>query len=921
MEKATNTVPTNNNSQSNSCNNSLNLRIASINANSIVSHAKRYELLNFANTEKPDIILVSEIKLNKKHNIQFSDYDIIRTDRPGSVKGGGTAILVKNTLCFSQIFSPSSHNNEILEYTIIKINLKNNYFLYIISIYANNESRNIFIAELEVLFTELKLSDTNNYYLIAGDLNARNTCWGDHSFNFKGRLLKEWYDQYSHQYKLNILSPDSPTYTTANTVLDLCLIDVRITVNNLKNNKVKTADFDSDHKALIIDIFLNNKVDDESNQKIHRCLFKKTKWGKFATHLHNNLNMNLPDNRNLSTTEIDNAISHITSKIQQSIESVVPKYKPQSNTLLYVNSKIKKMRAQKSKLITILNRNRQNNIHTNTRYIKTLIEDLNIKLKSEFRKAYTAYWDTLHKTINHRSSTTFFPKINRWFRPKKPLDIEALQISQDEANTISKYCDINKLLKKEDVFIINNPIDKLNIIGSFYEKINSARYTNTNTLTKATVTQEINRFKQNLDAKIANNETVTKFTSKNLSTSPNANLDYPYFCTIPIFHIILKSLPNKSSSGLDNIPPIVLKHLPIKAVRLLVIIFNNALNHNYFPQMWKCAKILPILKKNKNPNSPTSYRPISLTSSLSKTYEILIDRSISFFCNSKKIIPDTQFGFQPKMSTVHAINRVIDNINSHLHSNEVVGACLIDIEKAFDSAWIDGLIYILIVEKFPLPLIQSIFSTITQKTFVIWDGKITSNNTFVVEEGLQQGSVISPKLFNILTKSVLKFANANTNQGSYSTAYADDLMIYVGHKDPKVVENILQNSVNEVDAYYREWNLRISPGKCELIVFHKPLRFICPTRREKIKNFKITYHNKDNNIVNEIKRKQNVRYLGVTLDYLLKLNIHVQIQLSKASNSFKSLYRLFFNKNIEPRAKVILYMLLIRPILTYAAPV
>ena len=68
-------------------------------------------------------------------------------------------------------------------------------------------------------------------------------------------------------------------------------------------------------------------------------------------------------------------------------------------------------------------------------------------------------------------------------------------------------------------------------------------------------------------------------------------------------------------------------------------------------------------------------------------------------------------------------------------------------------------------------------------------------------------------------------------------AYADDLMVYVGDKDPVKVQNTLQTLVNDIDSHYRELNLRISPEKCELIVFHKPLRYISPKRRIPIKNF------------------------------------------------------------------------------------
>ena len=162
--------------------------------------------------------------------------------------------------------------------------------------------------------------------------------------------------------------------------------------------------------------------------------------------------------------------------------------------------------------------------------------------------------------------------------------------------------------------------------------------------------------------------------------------------------------------------------------------------------MLKCYHF--VKKAKKALSKLTSYRPISLTCSLSKVYEIILDKSITHLCRVNNTIPDTQFGFQPQLSTVHAINRVIDNISSHLHRNEIVAACLIDIEKAFDSVWINGLLFKLIKKKFPVELVDLIYDMIKDKQFVTFDGKNLSSLKFIIEEGLHQGTVNSPALYN-----------------------------------------------------------------------------------------------------------------------------------------------------------------------------
>lgn len=168
-------------------------------------------------------------------------------------------------------------------------------------------------------------------------------------------------------------------------------------------------------------------------------------------------------------------------------------------------------------------------------------------------------------------------------------------------------------------FIFSDTHDKLNIIGAFYESVNSPRYLNNNTRIKQLVDTTAADLKAAFTTARDLNNTKTQFSHSNRASDPKPS-DGPIhpFCNPQSIEYILKSLPNKTSSGLDNIPPIALKHLTKKMIRNLAILFNNALNHKYFPEAWKKAKVLPILKKNKNPHDPSSYRPISLTPSLSK---------------------------------------------------------------------------------------------------------------------------------------------------------------------------------------------------------------------------------------------------------------------------------------------------------------
>lgn len=77
------------------------------------------------NTYNPDVILLGDTKLNDKHKITYTNYKIHRTNRTNAKQGGGTTILIRNSIEHQKIHLTTSTNNEVLETTIIKIELHN----------------------------------------------------------------------------------------------------------------------------------------------------------------------------------------------------------------------------------------------------------------------------------------------------------------------------------------------------------------------------------------------------------------------------------------------------------------------------------------------------------------------------------------------------------------------------------------------------------------------------------------------------------------------------------------------------------------------------------------------------------------------------------------------------------------------------
>lgn len=552
--------------------------------------------------------------------------------------------------------------------------------------------------------------------------------------------------------------------------------------------------------------------------------------------------------------------------------------------------------------------------------IKTLIKNTRNKILSNIQEKTEKHWEKTLNKIDHTQPEKFFPIINKIFRPKSLAEPPTLIISKDEAQTYkNSRVEVAKYTSLDNNLHISETKDKINIMGAYFECINAPKNLNAKTRLREIIDTEINLDKATFDAR--QNKTITIFSDDNKAVWPiHTTTGTKYFCNTPEVSAILKKLPNKTSTGHDKIPTIVLKHLPPEYIKNYTILFNNALNLQYFPKEWKKAKIIPIYKKGKDPKRPSSYRPISLTPNISKVYEAIINNRIIEQCNSHKIIPNNQYGFRAKHSTIHAINRLTSDICNYLNQNQIVGATLLDLEKAFDSVWINGLIHTLKRKKFSQNIINTIWDMITERSFQVNIGKETSN-TYQIKEGLPQGMVNSPYLFNIFTADIINGYNLNTGNNTHSIAFADDVIIYTAGETPEAIHNKLNPLVNNIYNTYNSWNLKVNPDKSETIIFTRPLRFISKNKRAKNSEFAITIKTGQDNSITHIPTKNEVKYLGVTIDKLAKFNTHVETQLNKAIKAFRALHYLFYNKHLTPKAKTICYLLLIRPLITYAAPI
>ena len=113
---------------------------------------------------------------------------------------------------------------------------------------------------------------------------------------------------------------------------------------------------------------------------------------------------------------------------------------------------------------------------------------------------------------------------------------------------------------------------------------------------------------------------------------------------------------------------------------------------------------MPILKMRKPLDSPASFRPIFLTSGVSKLFERIILSRLLFFWKSNFILSPRQAGFCPRRSTLDQILYLCQSISGRFNKRRSGSRTIlssIDFSKAFDSVWHPALFHKVISAGLP----------------------------------------------------------------------------------------------------------------------------------------------------------------------------------------------------------------------------
>ena len=129
--------------------------------------------------------------------------------------------------------------------------------------------------------------------------------------------------------------------------------------------------------------------------------------------------------------------------------------------------------------------------------------------------------------------------------------------------------------------------------------------------------------------------------------------------------------------GFDGIRSDVIQNNTKKLVPIITRLTNAVLEDGQYPDYLKTTIITPIFKKAAK-NTVENYRPISLTSTLSKILETILKRRLEKHILENNIINKHQYAFQRKSGTASAVTDLIHSITQKLDRGETVVTIFID---------------------------------------------------------------------------------------------------------------------------------------------------------------------------------------------------------------------------------------------------
>ena len=379
------------------------------------------------------------------------------------------------------------------------------------------------------------------------------------------------------------------------------------------------------------------------------------------------------------------------------------------------------------------------------------------------------------------------------------------------------------------------------------------------------------------------------------SARTNQTLNSVFISEDKIIQVIEK-LSSKKAHGFDGISIAMLKICSREIAVPLCFIYKSCLKAGKFPSNWKRANVQPVHKKNSR-QEKGNYRPISLLPICGKIFEKVIFDSLYPYLNNNNLLNKNQSGFRPGDSTINQLLSITDEIFRAFESFDETRAIFLDISKAFDKVWHDGLLFKLRqygIGGDVLSLLTDFLSDREQR--VVLNG--LQSDWQKILSGVPQGSVLGPLLFLIYINDLTDNISSNIK------LFADDSSLFIKVQDIDTAHSLLNSDLDKITEWAYQWKMQFNPD-----ITKQAIEVIFSWKHNKPVHPFLTF----NDI--PVARKTSTKHLGIILDEKLTFRLHISEAIIKAKKGISILK--FLARYVNREVLDMTYKMYVRPYLDY----
>ena len=366
---------------------------------------------------------------------------------------------------------------------------------------------------------------------------------------------------------------------------------------------------------------------------------------------------------------------------------------------------------------------------------------------------------------------------------------------------------------------------------------------------------------------------------------------------------LVKFLKRGKAPGPDTIPNEVLRlGTTTSLFHHLAKLFTSSIQLGYIPTAWKITTLRMLLKPDKLPSLTTSYRPISLISSIMKLFKRVIEQRLRSHLEHIGFINKHQSGFRRAKSTDDHLFRLSQSIMESFNRGEHVIAAFLDVEKAFDNVWHNGLRYKIFQLDLPTKMTHWLSDFLVGRLIQVNVNNFFSNQ-INPKADVPQGSVLSPLLFLIYVNDL---PAPHHKQNSLSQ-FADDTAQWAFSVNVRFAAKLLQQDLLKLAMWCAKWRIKLNPEKTKVIIFSRSI-----LARKTELNLKLYGET--------LKICPQVKFLGIIFYSQLNFKKHFEDILDCCNTRYYRL-RLLANKKWGPSPSTLIqiYKQCVRPIFEYGA--